>query len=155
MEIVNPLAKKLAESGTFTTTSALESRSGDQIQFRVAPERVPSDQPDKHALDSWRSRMKIDIRCPHCGETVALYRNPIPTADIIIRVGSGIVLIKRKNPPHGWAIPGGFIDYGETAESAALREALEETSLNVRGLKLFGVYSDPERDPRHHTIAAC
>jgi ADP-ribose pyrophosphatase YjhB (NUDIX family) len=96
--------------------------------------------------------MKTDIRCPHCGETVALYRNPVPTADIIIRVGNGIVLIMRKNPPHGWAIPGGFIDYGETAESAALREALEETSLNVGGLKLFSVYSDPERDPRHHTI---
>jgi ADP-ribose pyrophosphatase YjhB (NUDIX family) len=96
--------------------------------------------------------MKTDIRCPHCGGTVALYQNPIPTADIIIRIGDGIVLIKRKNPPHGWAIPGGFIDYGETAESAALREALEETSLNVEGLKLFGVYSDPERDPRHHTV---
>ncbi len=96
--------------------------------------------------------MKTDISCPNCGHTVALYRNPIPTADIIIRIGNGIVLIKRRNPPYGWAIPGGFIDYGESAESAALREALEETSLAVIDLKLFGVYSDPERDPRHHTI---
>ncbi len=96
--------------------------------------------------------MKTDVRCPHCGGTVALYRNPIPTADIIIKVEKGIVLINRRNPPYGWAIPGGFIDYGETAESAALREAFEETSLKVEGLKLFGVYSDPERDPRHHTL---
>jgi ADP-ribose pyrophosphatase YjhB (NUDIX family) len=96
--------------------------------------------------------MKTDISCPNCGHAVALYRNPIPTADIIIRIGNGIVLIKRRNPPYGWAIPGGFIDYSESAESAALREALEETSLAVTDLKLFGVYSDPERDPRHHTV---
>jgi ADP-ribose pyrophosphatase YjhB (NUDIX family) len=96
--------------------------------------------------------MKADVKCPHCGHTVALYRNPVPTADVIIRIGNGIVLIKRKNPPYGWAIPGGFIDYGESAESAAVREALEETSLAVTDLKLFGVYSDPGRDPRHHTL---
>ena len=73
--------------------------------------------------------------------------------DIIIEVDSGIVLILRKNPPFGWAIPGGFIDYGETAEHAAAREAKEETSLDVTDLKLLGVYSDPERDPRMHTIS--
>jgi len=81
-----------------------------------------------------------------------MYRNPLPTADVIIRVGNGIVLIKRKNPPHGWALPGGFIDYGESAESAAVREAREETCLEIADLSLFGVYSDPDRDPRHHTI---
>lgn len=80
-------------------------------------------------------------------------RNPVPTVDIIIEVEGGIVLIERKNPPHGWAIPGGFVDYGETVEAAAVREAKEETGLDVHLKKLFGVYSDPSRDPRHHTIS--
>lgn len=96
--------------------------------------------------------MKDGVSCPNCGATVIRYRNPIPTVDIIIRVGHGVVLIKRKNPPYGWAIPGGFVDYGERAEDAAVREALEETELHVRDLQLFGVYSDPTRDPRHHTL---
>ena len=80
-------------------------------------------------------------------------RNPFPTVDIIIEVEGGIVLIERKNPPHGWAIPGGFVDYGETVEAAAVREAREETGLDVRITRLLGVYSDPFRDPRHHTIS--
>ena len=96
--------------------------------------------------------MKTNIMCPHCGRPVSQYRNPLPTVDIIILFGPGVVLIKRKNPPFGWALPGGFVDYGESAESAAMREAREETSLRVNDLKLFGVYSDPERDPRHHTL---
>jgi ADP-ribose pyrophosphatase YjhB (NUDIX family) len=96
--------------------------------------------------------MKKSISCPYCGGAVTLYKNPIPTTDIIITVDNTIVMIKRKNPPEGWALPGGFIDYGESAEAAAKREALEETSLDVTDLKLFGVYSDPERDPRHHTL---
>jgi len=81
------------------------------------------------------------------------YRNPIPTVDIIIEVEGGIVLIERKNPPHGWAIPGGFVDYGETVEVAAVREAKEETGLDVELTRLLGVYSDPLRDPRSHTIS--
>lgn len=96
--------------------------------------------------------MKDSIHCPKCGTTVQYYRNPIPTVDIIIRTPDGVVLIKRKNPPHGWAIPGGFIDYGESAEQAAQREAAEETSLRVENLEQFRVYSDPDRDPRHHTL---
>ncbi len=82
-----------------------------------------------------------------------LLRNPVPAVDIIIEVAEGIVLINRKNPPFGWAIPGGFIDYGESAESAAQREAREETGLEVKELHQFHTYSDPQRDPRHHTIA--
>ncbi|MCX7994766.1 MAG: NUDIX hydrolase [candidate division WOR-3 bacterium] len=81
------------------------------------------------------------------------YKNPLPTVDIIIEVEGGIILIKRKNPPYGWAIPGGFIEYGESAESAAIREAKEETNLEISDLKQFHVYSDPERDPRFHTIS--
>lgn len=81
-------------------------------------------------------------------------RNPAPTVDIIIELESGgIVLIRRKNPPPGWALPGGFIDYGESAEEAAVREALEETSLHVQLVELLHVYSDPKRDPRQHTMA--
>jgi 8-oxo-dGTP diphosphatase len=79
-------------------------------------------------------------------------RNPYPTVDIIIEVEGGVVLIERKNPPHGWAIPGGFVDWGETIEEAAVREAREETSLDVDLVRQFHTYSDPKRDPRHHTI---
>jgi ADP-ribose pyrophosphatase YjhB (NUDIX family) len=81
------------------------------------------------------------------------YRNPIPTVDIIIEYKGGIVLIKRKNEPVGWAIPGGFVDYGETLESAAVREAKEETNLDVELIRQFHTYSDPKRDPRRHTIS--
>jgi ADP-ribose pyrophosphatase YjhB (NUDIX family) len=80
-------------------------------------------------------------------------RNPVPTVDIIIEIAGKIVLIKRRNPPFGWAIPGGFIDYGESAEDAARREAKEETGLDVTGLKQLHTYSDPDRDPRKHTIS--
>jgi len=82
------------------------------------------------------------------------YRNPLPTVDIIIEFpGDKIVLIRRKNPPRGWALPGGFVDYGETLEAAAVREALEETSLSLTGLRQFQTYSHPSRDPRHHSIS--
>ena len=94
------------------------------------------------------------IRCPSCQNEIEVYQNPIPTVDIIIEIESkGIVLINRKNPPHGWAIPGGFVDYGESLEEAALREAKEETNLDVQLARQFHTYSDPERDPRHHTIS--
>ena len=74
--------------------------------------------------------------------------------DIIIEIESkGIILIKRKNPPYGWAIPGGFVDYGESLEEAAVREAKEETNLDVKLIKQFHTYSDPKRDPRHHSIS--
>ncbi len=92
------------------------------------------------------------ISCPRCDFPVKIYKNPIPTVDIIIKVEDKIVLIRRKNEPFGWAIPGGYIDYGESAENAALREAKEETSLDVELEGLLGVYSDPNRDPRAHTI---
>jgi len=84
--------------------------------------------------------------------------HPLPTVDIIIEVErpdgrKGIVLIERKNPPHGWALPGGFVDYGETLEAAAVREAREETSLEVELKGQFHTYSDPKRDPRGHAIS--
>ena len=82
------------------------------------------------------------------------HSNPLSTVDIIIEVAAGgIVLIERKNPPHGWALPGGFVDEGESLEAAAVREAVEETSLTVKLIEQFYTYSDPSRDPRHHTIS--
>ena len=101
---------------------------------------------------------KRKISCPSCQIEFELYANPFPTVDIIIEIHSknnfeGIVLIERKNEPYGWAIPGGFIDYGESAENAAIREAKEETNLDVKLGNLLGVYSDPNRDPRFHTIS--
>ena len=85
------------------------------------------------------------------------YRNPTPTVDLIIELvdqpNRPIVLIQRLNPPVGWALPGGFIDYGESAETAAVREAAEETNLTVELIEQFQVYSDPERDRRQHTLS--
>ncbi len=80
-------------------------------------------------------------------------QSPFATVDTIIDINGSIVLIKRTNPPYGWAIPGGFVDYGESLEDAAKREALEETSLQVVNIKQFHTYSDPKRDPRFHTIS--
>ncbi len=94
------------------------------------------------------------LKCPKCGHEFDIYKNPVPTADIIIEVEGteGIVLIERKNPPYGWAIPGGFVDYGESLEETAVREAKEETGLDVTLVTQLHTYSDPKRDPRHHTI---
>ena len=80
------------------------------------------------------------------------YRNPLLTVDIIIQIDNHIVLIKRKNPPHGWALPGGFVDYGESLETSAIREAKEETCLDIELIEQFHTYSKPDRDPRHHTV---
>ena len=93
------------------------------------------------------------LMCPSCGSGVKQYQNPLPTVDIIIELDGGIILIERRNEPLGWALPGGFVDYGESLESAAVREAREETSLKISNLRLFGCYSDPARDKRMHTIS--
>jgi 8-oxo-dGTP diphosphatase len=80
------------------------------------------------------------------------YRNPLITVDLIVEIENRIVLIKRVNPPYGWALPGGFVDYGESLENAAIREAMEEINLKVMLKEQFHTYSDPNRDPRHHTV---
>ena len=98
--------------------------------------------------------MPIEEKCPKCGYVLRRYRNPMPTVDIIIEIpDQGLVLIERANPPHGWALPGGFVDYGESLEDAARREAREETGLMVDLLGQFHTYSDPKRDPRQHNLS--
>ena len=81
------------------------------------------------------------------------HEGPRATVDVIVEVDGGIALIRRRNPPPGWAIPGGFIDYGERAEVAARREMREELGVDVELVALLGVYSDPARDPRGHTVS--
>ena len=95
------------------------------------------------------------LACPACGAKVKQYRNPFPTVDVIVELPEGIVLIERKNEPFGWAIPGGFVDYGESLEHAAVREIQEETALVLeeKELRLLGCYSDPARDARSHNIS--
>ncbi len=97
--------------------------------------------------------MKTQITCPHCNGIIEIYKNPLPTVDVILyNENKEVLLIKRKNPPYGWAIPGGFVDVGETVEQAARREIEEEVGLKIYLQGIFGVYSSPDRDPRHHTI---
>lgn len=86
---------------------------------------------------------------------VSKFNSPLPTVDIIVYDSkhNEIVLIERKFEPRGWALPGGFVDYGESLESAAIRECWEETSLNVELLCQFQTYSNPVRDSRKHTIS--
>ena len=97
--------------------------------------------------------MERYLKCPKCQTEVKEYKNPFPTVDIIIRIAGKIVLVERRNPPHGWALPGGFVDYGESLEQAAAREALEETGLVIKNLRQFRAYSAPDRDPRFHSVS--
>lgn len=85
------------------------------------------------------------------------YRSPLPTVDIVIQCRTqneeeGLVLIMRNREPRMWALPGGFCEYGESLEEAAVREAKEETGLDIELIEQFSTYSDPHRDPRHHSI---
>ncbi|MDD5478038.1 MAG: NUDIX hydrolase [Candidatus Omnitrophica bacterium] len=84
--------------------------------------------------------------------TTKLSGGPYVTVDAIIELSEGIVIIQRSNPPFGWALPGGFVDYGESLEDAVTREAKEETNLDLTEVQQFHTYSDPQRDPRFHTV---
>ena len=107
---------------------------------------------DQSPLNSGHERAFAsgDGPCPRCG----MYKTPSPTVDAVIYdPARGIVLVKRKNKPFGWALPGGFVEYGESVEDATVREALEETGLSIVLERLVGVYSSPLRDARCHTIS--
>jgi len=81
-------------------------------------------------------------------------KTPFLAVDAIIAYPDNrIILIQRKNPPYGWALPGGFVDVGEGVEDAVIREAKEETGIDFHNFKLLGVYSDPERDVRGHCVS--
>ncbi len=98
--------------------------------------------------------MQKSLSCPHCQGIILSYANPVPTTDVIIyEPDRGIVIIRRKSPPAGYALPGGFVDEGESVEQAAVREMREETSLDVELIGLLGVYSRPDRDVRMHTLS--
>jgi len=97
--------------------------------------------------------MSERITCPHCGAMLEEWKQPKLTVDMLVEDGNGrVLLIRRRNPPHGWALPGGFVDYGETLEKAAVREIREETGIEATITAQFHTYSDPARDPRHHTV---
>jgi len=100
--------------------------------------------------------VRRSLTCPACGASLEAWRNPFPTVDVIIELaapGRPIVLIERGREPRGWALPGGFVEYGESLEQAARREAAEETGLAVELLALLGAYSRPDRDPRQHNLS--
>lgn len=98
--------------------------------------------------------MQKELTCPACGHSVIQYLNPAPTTDVVIYDPErGVVVIERANEPHGFALPGGFVDDGEQVEHAAVREMREETGLDVELLGVLGVYSRPDRDPRRHTMS--
>jgi 8-oxo-dGTP diphosphatase len=98
--------------------------------------------------------VKGRAQCPQCGAVFRYAPHPVPTVDVLIACpGRGIALVARRFEPSGWALPGGFVETGERAEDAAVREAFEETGLTVSLCGLLGVYSDPGRDPRLHTIS--
>jgi argininosuccinate lyase len=112
----------------------------------------------RKTIDEIKKERKIKeggriINCPRCNYPVRIHDNPIPTVDIITEFDGGIVLIKRRNYPYGWALPGGFVEWGEMIEDAATREAKEEITLDVKLKDILGVYSNPHRDPRTHTIS--
>jgi len=104
--------------------------------------------------------LESDAICKTFKETITGYvthiqtmlgDEPYVTVDIIIELPEGVILIERSNPPYGWALPGGFVDPGESLEQAAIREAKEETNMDLKDMRKFRTYSDPGRDPRFHT----
>ncbi|ASI99088.1 NUDIX domain-containing protein [Thermococcus celer] len=110
--------------------------------------------PRDHDISPVREELREFLGERHPELKVEMHRCIGLTVDLVILHGDGVVLVKRKNEPFkgSFALPGGFVEYGERVEEAAVREAKEETGLDVRLIRLVGVYSDPNRDPRGHTV---
>jgi len=91
--------------------------------------------------------------CTQCGAVVKTWQRPAVTVDVLVQVGGKLVLVYRRNEPINWALPGGYVDYGERLDLAARREVLEETNLELVSLEQFHTYSAPDRDARQHSIS--
>lgn len=134
----------------------------------LASAKIMSQEVLKYARENKKTSLKEVIFCLYDDEAFRVFEKgasayieyvmhklqagPFCTVDAIIETENGIILVKRSNPPFGLALPGGFVDYGESLEQAVIRETKEETNLDITELKQFHTYSDPERDPRFHTI---
>ena len=103
------------------------------------------------SADPGKPRMET---CPRCGEALPFRTQPRLTVDLLALNERGeVLLVRRRFPPPGWALPGGFVEWGETLEEAVLREALEETGLHATLVRQLHTFSDPGRDPRGHTVS--
>lgn len=132
---------ELIKHNDYTSATAVRDMiSKDQNWQKYVPKEVAKIIKNVGGIDRVKSLSKV-------------YKSPIPTVDIIIETSKGIVLIERKIEPFGWALPGGHVEYGESLEEAAVREAKEETGLDIKLIKQFHTYSDPKRDSRAHRIA--
>jgi 8-oxo-dGTP diphosphatase len=133
-------------SGKILAQEAIRFARSDPEHVR----RISCSPHDRSGFEPFRKVVEGYVR--HFIEVLAW--GPLVVVDAIIEVPGGIVVIERSNPPFGFALPGGFVDYGESLEDAVRREISEETGLEVIDLRQFHTYSDPARDPRFHTISS-
>ena len=132
-------------SGKILAQEAIRFARSDPVHLR----RISCAPHDRSGFEPFRKVVEGYVR--HFLEVLAW--GPLVTVDAIIECPTGIVLVERSNPPFGFALPGGFVDYGESLEEAVRREAAEETGLELSELGQFHTYSDPSRDPRFHTVS--
>ena len=132
-------------SGKIMAQEAIRFARSDPAHVR----RVACAPHDRAGFEPFRKVVEGYVR--HFLEVLAW--GPLVTVDAIVEVPGGIVLVERSNPPFGYALPGGFVDYGESLEEAVRREAAEETGLDLSDLRQFHTYSEPSRDPRFHTVS--
>ena len=141
------------DAGGLSVTASAKIMAQEAIRFsRADPvhvRRISCAPHDRSGFEAFRKAVEGYVR--HFLEVLAW--GPLVTVDAIIEVAGGIVLVERSNPPFGFALPGGFVDYGESLEEAVRREAAEETGLELSDLAQFHTYSDPSRDPRFHTVS--
>jgi 8-oxo-dGTP diphosphatase len=135
----------ITASGKIMAQEAIRFARSDPAHVR----RISCAPDDRTGFEPFRKVVEGYVR--HFLEVLAW--GPLVTVDAIIEVADGIVLVERSNPPFGFALPGGFVDYGESLEEAVRREAAEETGLELSDLRQFHTYSDPARDPRFHTVS--